>query len=136
MDNYDTLYSLLEELFTNRNLVKKEWIIILGGSTMKGKIKEISNWLLNQGAEITRDVLEEKLQEAYKQGQIDAYHEQVEATLDNILFNTMQNINLKKKELYENNFYNKPSDEDIIKMRAYEYLSENLSEIIKQYKES
>lgn len=103
---------------------------------MKDKIKEISIWLLNQGAEITRDVLEEKLQEAYKQGQIDTYHEQVEATLDNILFNTMQNINLKKKELYENNFYNNPSDEDIIKMRAYEYLSENLSEIINQYKES
>ena len=103
---------------------------------MTDKIKEISSWLLNQGVEITRDVLEEKLQEAYKQGQIDTYHEQVQATLDNILFNTMQNIKLKKKELYENNFYNIPSDEDIIKMRAYEYLSENLNEIIKQYKES
>jgi hypothetical protein len=130
------LHLRLGDKLTNRNLVNKEWNIILGGSTMTDKIKEISSWLLNQGVEITRDVLEEKLQEAYKQGQIDTYHEQVQATLDNILFNTMQNIKLKKKELYENNFYNIPSDEDIIKMRAYEYLSENLNEIIKQYKES
>lgn len=103
---------------------------------MKDKIKEISEWLLNQGIGITRDVLDEKLQEAYKQGQIDGYSEQVEATLDNILFNTMQNINQKKKELYENNFYNTPSEEDIIQMRAYEYLTENLSKIVKAYREN
>ena len=103
---------------------------------MTNRIKEISIWLLNQGAEITLDVLEEKLQEAYKQGQIDKYHELVETTLENILVNTMHNINLKRKELYENNFYNIPSDEDIIQMRAYEYLIENLSKIVKEYKES
>jgi len=69
-----------------------------------------------------------------RQGQIDTYHEQVEATLDNILVNTMHNINLKKKKLYENNFYKTPSEEDVIQMRAYEYLTENLSEIVKKYR--
>lgn len=103
---------------------------------MTDKIKEISIWLINQGVEISQEVLSEKLQEAYKQGQIDTYHEQVEATLDNILYNTMQNINHKKKELYEKNFYNTPSEEDTIQMRAYEYLNENLSQIIKSYRES
>lgn len=102
---------------------------------MTNKLEEISSWLFNQGVGIAQEVLEEKLQEAYKQGQIDTYHEQVEATLDNILYNTMQNINLKKKELYENNFYNIPSEEDVIQMRAYEYLTENLSEIVKEYRE-
>lgn len=48
----------------------------------------------------------------------------------------MHNINLKKKKLYENKFYQAPSEEDVIQMRAYEYLTENLSEIIKQYKGS
>jgi hypothetical protein len=100
---------------------------------MTDKIKEISIWLLNQGIGIAQEVLEEKLQEAYKQGQIDTYHEQVAATLDNILHNTMVDINLKKKELYEKNFYKTPSEEDVIKMRAYEYLTENLSEVIKRY---
>jgi len=101
---------------------------------MTDKIKEISIWLFNQGVGIAQEVLDEKLQEAYKQGQIDTYHEQVEATLDNILVNTMHNINLKKKELYENNFYKTPSEEDVIQMRAYEYLTENLSEIVKKYR--
>lgn len=103
---------------------------------MSNKIEEICSWLLNQGIGIAQDVLEEKLQEAYKQGQIDTYHEQVDATLDNIMCNTMHNINLKKKELYQKNFYIIPSEEDIIQMRAYEYLSENLGEIIKRYRES
>ncbi|MGG7059656.1 hypothetical protein ACQPUZ_15410 [Clostridium tertium] len=103
---------------------------------MADKIKEISIWLLNQGIGIAQDVLEEKLQEAYKQGQIDTYHEQVDATLDNIMYNTMQNINLKKKELYEKNFSIIPSEEDLIQMRAYEYLTENLGEIIKRYGKS
>ena len=50
---------------------------------MTDKLKEISSWLLEQGIGITRDVLNEKLEEAYKQGQLDGYHEQVETTLDN-----------------------------------------------------
>lgn len=103
---------------------------------MKNTIKEIAGWILEQGKEITIDVLEEKLQEAYKQGQIDTYQEQVGTTLDNILHNTMLDINHKMKKLYESNFYNTPSDEDIIQMRAYEYLTENLAKIIKEYKKS
>lgn len=42
---------------------------------MTDKIKEISIWLLNQGIGIAQDILEEKLQEAYKQGQMDSFHE-------------------------------------------------------------
>lgn len=103
---------------------------------MKNTIKEIAGWILEQGKEITIDVLEEKFQEAYKQGQIDTYQEQVGTTLDNILHNTMLDINHKMKKLYESNFYNTPSDEDIIQMRAYEYLTENLAKIIKEYKKS
>ncbi|MCR1833579.1 hypothetical protein NSA56_04110 [Oceanobacillus caeni] len=100
------------------------------------KLKQISDWIISQGAEITRDVLEEKLKEAYDQGRLDMYNEQVDDTLDNILFNTKRNINIEKKKLQEKNFYNKPSEEDVIKMRAYEYLNENLGEIIKNYKEN
>lgn len=103
---------------------------------MNDKIKEISTWLLNQGIGIAQEVLDEKLQEAYKQGQIDTYYEIADATLDNILYNTMRDINIRKKKLYENNFYKTPSEEDIIQMRAYDYLTENLSKIIKIYREN
>ena len=103
---------------------------------MTDKLKEISSWLLEQGIGITRDVLNEKLEEAYKQGQLDGYHEQVETTLDNILSNTMLDIDKKKKVLFEKNFYNVPSEEDAIEMRVYEYLTENLPNIVKAYRES
>ena len=102
---------------------------------MTDKLKEISSWLLEQGIGITRDVLNEKLEEAYKQGQLDGYHEQVETTLDNILSNTMLDIDKKKKVLFEKNFYNVPSEEDAIEMRVYEYLTENLPNIVKAYRE-
>ena len=103
---------------------------------MTDKLKEISSWLLEQGIGITRDVLNEKLEEAYKQGQLDGYHEQVETTLDNILSNTMLDIDKKKKVLFEKNFYNVPSEEDAIEMIVYEYLTENLPKIVKAYRES
>lgn len=103
---------------------------------MTDKLKEISSWLFEQGIGITREVLNEKLEEAYKQGQIDGYHEQVEATLDNILSNTMLEIEKKKKVLFERNFYNVPSEEDAIEMRVYEYLTDNLPKIVKVYRES
>lgn len=103
---------------------------------MTDKLKEISSWLLEQGIGITRDVLNEKLEEAYKQGQLDGYHEQVETTLDNILSNTMLDIDKKKKVLFEKNFYNVSSEEDAIEMRVYEYLTENLPKIVKAYRES
>ena len=52
------------------------------------------------------------------------------------MYNTMLHINQKKNELYEKNYYNEPSEEDKLQMRAYEYLTENLSTIIRQYRES
>ena len=64
---------------------------------MVDKIKEISMWLLEQGIGIAQEVLDEKLQEAYDQGRMDSYHEQVSATLDNILYNTMRGINAKRR---------------------------------------
>lgn len=103
---------------------------------MTDKLKEISSWLFEQGIGITREVLNEKLEEAYKQGQIDGYHEQVDATLDNILSNTMLDIEKKKKDLFERNFYNVPSEQDAIEMRVYEYLTDNLPKIVKAYRES
>ena len=103
---------------------------------MTNKLKEISSWLFEQGIGITREVLNEKLEEAYKQGRIDSYHEQVDATLDNILSNTMLDIEKKKKVLFERNFYNVPSEEDAIEMRVYEYLTDNLPKIVKAYRES
>ena len=51
------------------------------------------------------------------------------------MHNTSLHINRKKKELCENNFYKTPSEEAVIQMRAYEYLTENISEIIKEYRE-
>jgi hypothetical protein len=103
---------------------------------MVDKVKEISMWLLEQGVGIAQDVLEEKVQEAYEQGRIDSYHEQVESTLENILHNTMQGIEAKKLKLYKKDFYVVPSVEDVAQMHAYEYLTENLPQIIKDYSES
>ena len=100
------------------------------------KIKEISMWLLDQGIGIAQEVLEEKLQEAYNQGRLESHFEQVDATLDSILYNTMLDIKSKKQKLYEKNFYIIPSEEDAAQMRAYEYLIENLPNIIKNYREN
>lgn len=102
---------------------------------MKNKNAEIVEWILNQGAEITREVLEKKLQEVYNLGRLDAYSEQVGKTLDDIRYNTLMLITSRKKKLYEENFYNKPSNEDVIQMKALEYLEEHISDIIIQYKE-
>lgn len=54
-------------------------------------------WILNQGAEITREVLEEKLQEVYNLGRLDAYSEQVGKTLDDIRYNTLMLITSRKR---------------------------------------
>ena len=42
---------------------------------MDKKVKDILDFLMEQGKEITREVLEEKLEEAYKQGRIDSSDE-------------------------------------------------------------
>ena len=103
---------------------------------MKDKIKEISNWLFEQGIGLTRDIIDEKLREAYKQGQIDSYLEVVDTTIDNILLNTMNEVSRRKKELYEKNFYTVPSEDDVIQMKAYEFLTDNFPQIVKEYRGS
>jgi hypothetical protein len=101
---------------------------------MSDKLKEIAKWIFEQGKNITRESIEEKLQEAYNQGKIDSFIEQLDKTIDNIRFNTTNKIKHDKKALYESNFYDKPSEEDVVKMKALEYLEEHIEEIITQYK--
>lgn len=103
---------------------------------MSKNIKEIATFLLEQGVGITREVLEEKLQEAYEQGRMESFHKQIDETLDNIRCNTMLEIKRRKQILYENNFYNKPEEDAVIEMKALEYLEKNIPEIITKYKES
>ena len=102
---------------------------------MHDKLKEISRWFLEQGINSTREALEEKLQEVYNQGKKESLKKQVDKTIDDIYYNVIKKIQQDKKVLYENNFYNKPSEKDVIQMRALEYLEEHIGEIIKQYKE-
>lgn len=103
---------------------------------MEQKIKEIATFLLEQGVKITREVLEEKLQEAYEQGRMESFHEQIDETLDNIHYNTMLEIKRRKQVLYESNFYNKPEEDAVVEMKALEYLEKHIPEIITKYKES
>ena len=44
---------------------------------MSERIKEIAMFLMEQGIGITREVLEEKLQEAYEQGRMEGFHKQL-----------------------------------------------------------
>ena len=102
---------------------------------MIDKLKEISKWFLEQGKSSTKEAIEEKLQEAYNQGKNESLKKQVDRTIDDIYYNIIKKIEQDKKVLYENNFYNKPSEKDVIQMRALEYLEEHIGEIIKQYKQ-
>lgn len=102
---------------------------------MESTLIDIAKWIWNQGTEITIEVLEQKLQEVYNKGRLDSYLEQVDKTLDNIHYSTIMEIKRRKKLLYESNFYNKPSDEDVVQMKALEYIEENIGQIIIQYKE-
>lgn len=106
------------------------------GDYLNYKIKEIAMFILEQGVEITRDVLEEKIQEAYEQGRMESYHKQIDETLDNIHYNTMMEIKRRKQVLYESNFYNKPEEDAVVEMKALEYLEKHIPEIITKYKES
>lgn len=103
---------------------------------MEQKIKEIASFLIEQGVKITREVLEEKLQEAYEQGRMESFHKQIDETLDNIHYNTMLEIKRRKQVLYENNFYNQPEEDAVVEMKALEYLEKHIPEIITKYKES
>ena len=103
---------------------------------MSERIKEIAMFLMEQGIGITREVLEEKLQEAYEQGRMEGFHKQIDETLDNIHYNTMMEIKRRKQVLYESNFYNKPEEDAVVEMKALEYLEKHIPEIITKYKES
>lgn len=101
---------------------------------MSYKIKDIALWLYEEGKNITKEVLEEKLFDAYNQGKADCLQEEANEIIEDIKYNTLRKIKLDKKKLFEDNFYNKPSDEDIVKMKALEYLEEHIGEIILEYK--
>lgn len=101
---------------------------------MPNKITELAKWLMNQATTITIEALEERLLEAYNQGRLDAFNNQVDNTLDNIHYNTMLEIKQRKAKLYEQNFFNIPSEEAIVEMKALQYIEEHIGEIIRQYR--
>ena len=51
---------------------------------MTETLKEISKWILAQGQEIAQEALNEKLQEAYDQGRMDAYRADVDRIIAEI----------------------------------------------------
>lgn len=63
---------------------------------MDKKVKDILDFLMEQGKEITREVLEEKLEEAYKQGRIDSSDEWIERTLNDIYYNIVLELDKRK----------------------------------------
>lgn len=93
--------------------------------------KEIVTFILKEGKNITREVLEEKLQEAYNQGREDALNELSVENVETIRFNVLRKIKNDKRKLSEDNFYNTPKDEDVIQMKALDYLEKNIKELIK-----
>lgn len=97
------------------------------------KIQEFVNWLFEQSIEITKEAIAEKLYEEYTQGLYNGYIEACNDTLESIKSNIILEIERRKTKLYESNFYNKPSEDAVIQMKAYEYLIENLGDIIKGY---
>lgn len=97
---------------------------------MENKIKNVVTFIFEQGIEITRDVLEEKLLEAYQRGRNDGLQEQIDVTANNIRYNTMLKIRQRKQFLYENNFYKKSDESTIVEMKALEYLEKHISEFI------
>lgn len=103
---------------------------------MEQNLKNIATFLLDSVTEITRDVLEEKLQEAYEQGVNEGFRNRIDRTLDDIRGNTLLEIKNRKQVLYEKNFYNKPAEEAVVEMKALEYLEEHIPEIIITYSES
>lgn len=100
------------------------------------KLKEILNFLIEQGKEIPWSVLEETLEKVYNLGRQDAYSEQTDKELDNICVNFFHEINRRRNKLLEENFYREPSTEAVIEMKAYDLIKEILPEVIKHYREN
>lgn len=103
---------------------------------MTDKLKEISKWILAQGREIVQEALDEKLQEAYNQGRMDAYRADVDRIVADLYHNTMLVINRRKVELYEKGFNTSVPAESVSEMMAYKFIEENLPKIMKDYSES
>ena len=104
------------------------------GVRMDKKVKDILDFLMEQGKEITRDVLEEKLEEAYKQGRIDSSDEWIERTLNDIYHNIVLELDKRKNKLAQENFYNEPSMDAQIEMRAYDLTREIVTQVVKEYR--
>ena len=103
---------------------------------MTETLKEISKWILAQGQEIAQEALNEKLQEAYDQGRMDAYRADVDRIIADLYHNTMLVVNRRKAELYEKRFNTSVPTEDVAEMMAYKFIEENLPQIMKNYSES
>ena len=101
---------------------------------MDKKVKDILDFLMEQGREITREVLEEKLEEAYKQGRIDSSDEWIERTLNDIFHNIVLELDKRKNKLAQENFYNEPSMDAQIEMRAYDLTREIVTQVVKEYR--
>lgn len=101
---------------------------------MKNVVKEIVNWFFQEGINATREELESRLYEAYEKGKDDIHLEIINKTLDDIHHNTILKVKKEKQELLEKNFYKTPSEDDIIKMKSYEYIEQHISEIISNYR--
>lgn len=114
----------------NLQFIDQPKISLTGEITMENKIKNVVTFIFEQGIEITRDVLEEKLLEAYQRGRNDGLQEQIDVTANNIRYNTMLKIRQRKQFLYENNFYKKSDESTIVEMKALEYLEKHISEFI------
>lgn len=104
------------------------------GVRMDKKVKDILDFLMEQGKEITREVLEEKLEEAYKQGRIDSSDEWIERTLNDIYYNIVLELDKRKNKLAQENFYNEPSMDAQIEMRAYDLTREIVTQVVKEYR--
>lgn len=74
---------------------------------------------------------QKKISEAYETGKRDS--SLIKQTLNDIRYNTLLKIKKEKQELLEKNFYDKPSEKDIVKMKALEYLENNINDIVIAY---
>lgn len=103
---------------------------------MADKLIEISKWILSQGQKIAQEALNEKLQEVYDQGRMDAYRTDTDSIISSIYNNTMLKIRPRKMELYEKGFNTQVSQEEAAEMLAYKFIEENLLTIMREYSES
>ncbi len=100
---------------------------------MKETIKNLAQWLVDQGVGVAQDILEEKLQEAYDQVRIVTGLKYTEEVAFGILDGVRSRVEREKLILYEKDFYCVPPEEDIIQMKAYDQLLVILGKIVSEY---